>query len=322
METSEIKPTSRRARFWARLSDPDKWPRCWWFPPSTRRDAVRRMPEVARQGYRALVQQRHEKLSETIRLAMLSLLGFALFCLLIILSAPDSSILVADPTVKMPFADVQVSFYYFLFLAPFLLIIMTVYLHIFYGYWLDVETDYQHLTCSREPSGPFIMQVPTLFSLNNPVSRRLTTFIFYWLVPLVLGAIAWKASIRLAWGCPLVVITGLIAVVLFFLRIRRCPTSQRKWNRPYWVVMVLIVVGIVGIMFNPEKLERQLNIFRADLKGKWLGGADLHDAYGPMVNFEGAELPFANLQSTNLIGAKLKDANLVLANLKGAQLQG
>jgi hypothetical protein len=46
-----------------------------------------------------MVQQRHEKLSETIRLAMLSLLGFALFCLLIVLSAPDSSLLVAEPMV-------------------------------------------------------------------------------------------------------------------------------------------------------------------------------------------------------------------------------
>jgi hypothetical protein len=49
----------------------------------------------------------------------------------------------------MPFADVQVSFQSFMILAPFLLIVVTLYLHIFYGYWLDLETDYQHLTLSR-----------------------------------------------------------------------------------------------------------------------------------------------------------------------------
>jgi hypothetical protein len=143
MDTSEIKPASRRARCWARLSDPDKRPRGWWYPPSSRRDAVLQMPEAARQDYHTVVQQAHEKFSETVRLAMLSLLGFALFCLLITFSAPDSTLLVADPTIKMPFADVQVSFQSFLILAPFLLIVVTLYLHIFYGYWLDLETDHQ-----------------------------------------------------------------------------------------------------------------------------------------------------------------------------------
>jgi hypothetical protein len=110
METSEIKPASRRARCWARLSDPDKPPHCWWFPPSSRRDVVLQMSEAARQDYHKVVQQAHEKFSETVRLAMLSLLGLALFCLLITLGTPDSALLVADPTIKMPFADVQVSF--------------------------------------------------------------------------------------------------------------------------------------------------------------------------------------------------------------------
>jgi hypothetical protein len=92
MDTSEIKPASRRARCWARLSDPDQWPRCWWYPPSSRRDDVLPMPEAARQDYRQVVQQAHEKFSETVRLAMLSLLGFTLFCLLITLRSQENLI--------------------------------------------------------------------------------------------------------------------------------------------------------------------------------------------------------------------------------------
>jgi hypothetical protein len=134
MEVLEAKSASRRARLWAHLSDPDKRPRIWWFPPSSRRDDVLRVSEAARQDYHKVVQQAHEKFSETVQRAMLSLLGFALFCLLITFSAPDSTLLVADPTIKMPFADVQVSFQSFLILAPSLLIIVTLYLHIFYGY--------------------------------------------------------------------------------------------------------------------------------------------------------------------------------------------
>jgi hypothetical protein len=107
MEALEAKPVSRRARLWARLMAADKPPRYWWFPPSSRWDAVLQMSEAARQDYQKVVQQAHEKFSETVRLTMLSLLGFALFCLLITLSTSDSSLLVANPTIKMPFADVN-----------------------------------------------------------------------------------------------------------------------------------------------------------------------------------------------------------------------
>jgi hypothetical protein len=71
MEASETKPASRRARLWARASDPDKPPRRWRYPSSSRRNEALRIPEAvaARQTYRAVVQSAHEKFSETVRLA-------------------------------------------------------------------------------------------------------------------------------------------------------------------------------------------------------------------------------------------------------------
>jgi hypothetical protein len=327
MEASETNPASRRTGLWARLSDPDKPPRRWWYPPSSRRDDVLRMSEAARQSYQQVVEQAHEKFSETIRLAMLSLLGFALFCLLITFSTPESALLVADPTIKMPFADVQVSFQSFLILAPFLLIVITLYLHIFYGYWLDLETDLQHLTLSRESSEPAIERLPTLFSLDHPVPRLLTAFIFYWLAPLVLIVITWKAAARVEWGVPLVRLTGLVTATLIFLQIRRRPAPQRQWNPLLWVVMGLIV----GCMAVPPGLPRRLSIERADLKGKWLAELNLRDADAYLANLEGANLFHANLQGTwfmsaNLRGADLQGAdlqwvNFVDANLQGADLQ-
>jgi Pentapeptide repeats (8 copies) len=358
MEVLEAKPASRRARLWARLSDPDKRPRRWWFPPSSRRDEVRRMPEAVRQEYQKSVQQAHEKFSETVRLAMLSLLGFALFCLLITFSTPDSSLVVADPTIKMPFADVQVSFQSFVILAPFLLIVVTLYLHIFYGYWLDLETDLQHLTRSREPSEPSVERLPTLFSLDHPVPRLLTAFIFYWLVPLVLTTITWKAAARVEWGIPLVLLTGLVTITLMFLQIRRCPARQRAWNRPCWGVMVFIVGGLAVLIYGvithlpgeqtgrrgsfyadmsnlvvvPQWFPRPLNIFRADLKGKWLAAVKLRDAYASLANLQeadlrgadlrGADLRGADLQEADLWGAILRGVDLGQADLQGADLQG
>src|SRR5918993_6053009 len=98
MEVLKEKSASQRARLWARLLEQDKCPRDWWYPKSSRRDDVLRMSEEARQAHQKIVESAHEKFSETIRLAMLSLLGFALFCLLITFSAPDVSLLVAEPT--------------------------------------------------------------------------------------------------------------------------------------------------------------------------------------------------------------------------------
>jgi hypothetical protein len=334
MEALESKPTSWHARLWARLVDLEKPPRRWWYPLSSRRDDVLRMPEAARQDYQKVVQQAQEKFSETVRLAMLSLLGFALFCLLITFSTPDSSLLVADPTVKMPFADVQVSFQSFLILAPFLLIVVTLYLHIFYGYWLDHETDYQHLMRSRESSEPSIERLPTLFSLDHRVPRLLTALIFYWLVPLVLLTITLKAAAYVEWGVPLALFTGLVTVMLVFLRIRRCPASRRQRNRPRWGAMGLIlgcmaavtVQCIAHLLSEPRHREdfyagrselvvilgwlpRPLNIFRADFKGKWLAQVNLRFANAMLTNFQDANLEGANLQAVkHLTEAQLQAA--------------
>jgi hypothetical protein len=72
MEALETTPASWRARFWGRLVDLEKPPRRWWFPPSSRRDAVLQMSEAARQDYHKVVEQAHEKFSETVRLTMLT----------------------------------------------------------------------------------------------------------------------------------------------------------------------------------------------------------------------------------------------------------
>jgi hypothetical protein len=339
MEVLEAKPASRRARLWARLSDPDKRPRIWWFPPSSRRNDVLRMSDAARQDYQKVVEQAHEKFSETIRLAMLSLLGFALFCLLITFNTPDSSLLVADPTIKMPFADVHASFQSFLILTPFLLVVIMLYLHIYYGYWLDLETDLQHLTRSRGSSEPSVERLLTLFSLDHPVPRLLTAFIFYWLVPLVLIVISWKATARVEWGVPLFLFTGVVTVTLVFLQIRRCSASHRQRNRPRWAVMGLIVAcmaaitvqlvaqlphsrEIGGMVIAPQWFPRPLNIARADLKGKWLAAVNLRDASASLANLEGANLQGASLQGASLQGASLWRANLQGADLRDTKLQG
>ena len=66
--------------------------------------------------------QEHEKCSITLRRAMLALLGFALFALVTVLGAPDSTLITGDATIKVPFANADMPVPGFLSAAPLLLI--------------------------------------------------------------------------------------------------------------------------------------------------------------------------------------------------------
>jgi signal transduction histidine kinase len=253
---------------------------------------------------------------------------------LTLFSTPDVAFLLGGAKVKVPFADVEILFQSFLLLAPGLLLVVTIYLHIFYGYWLDLETDYQHLSANT----PSIEPLPTLFSLDHPIPRLLSAFIFYWLVPVVLGTITWRAAVSVGGsgggGRPLALLTGLVTVMLLLLQIRRCPAFQRPWNRVRWTILGGLVVSlvVVTLMVNPEVFQRPLNIAGADLKGRSLARVNLAGTYAPGTEFQDANLQGANLrdanlqraslQRANLQGVSLWSANLEDANLQGADLRG
>jgi hypothetical protein len=168
----------RFERFWfqkKRFCDGFHGLRQWWscVPHEELRD-------------KEVVRESHKQYSETLNRTMLALLGAALFCVLTALGSADKSLLAADSTIKVPFADAPMSFLGFIVVAPFLLIILLLYLHIFYGYWLTCEWERQ---CLNQQLRPPIEAIPTLFSLPAVTPRVLTGFIFYWLVPLVLGVV-------------------------------------------------------------------------------------------------------------------------------------
>src|SRR5207253_2419370 len=83
--------------------------------------------------HKDVVREAHKQYSETLNKTMLTLLGVALFCLLTTLGSPDKLLLAADSTIKVPFADTPMSFLGFIVVAPFLLIVLVIYLHVFYG---------------------------------------------------------------------------------------------------------------------------------------------------------------------------------------------
>jgi hypothetical protein len=129
----------RYAWLMVRLRDRSKAPRCWWYPVPRRAWEVR---------HKDVVREAHKQFSETINKTMLALLGVALFCLLTTIGSPDKLLLAPDSTIKVPFADAPMSFLGFIVVTPFLLIVLAIYLHLFYGYWLDCERERQEINSS------------------------------------------------------------------------------------------------------------------------------------------------------------------------------
>ena len=211
--------------------------------------------------------------------------------------------------VKVPFTDAPLSFLGFIVVAPFLVVVLVIYLHVFYGYWLECERERQYLNQRLIPP---IESIPTLFSFPDVVPRLLTRFVFYWLVPLVLVTITWKAWALPEMGLPLTHVTGLVTFILVLLRIRRRPHHQWQWwSLLDYAILVLVIGLMVRATFNPQSFQRPLNLFRAELSKAWL----------VEINMRRASAYGANLQGATLWEAKLQDADLTLANLEGASLQ-
>src|SRR5215813_4753586 len=210
------------------------------------------------------------------------------------------------------------SFLAFIVVAPFLLVVLTIYLHVFYGYWVDCERERQYINQRLMPP---IESTPMLFSFPDAVPRILTGFVFYWLAPLVLALITFKAWALPAMGLPLTYVTGVVTFVLVLLQIRRRPYHQHLWRTLMdYTIFVLIIGLMVRATFNPQSFQRPLNIFRAELSKVWLVGINMRRVSAGFANLQDANLQRANLQQANLHRANLQRADLWWANLQGTML--
>ena len=251
--------------------------------------------------------RRHREVPETLRRAMLALLAFSLFCWLTV-AAPDRSLVVSEPTIEVPFADVPVSFVAFLIVAPLILIVLAVYLHVFEGMRLRTEAELGDLAGNR--------LLATLFNFDHRIARFLTTAIFYWLVPLTLGAITYKALARPEWGLPMLALTVIVTGILACIRSLRIQGGAlRRTTLGLYIGLIAIMIGVImtAALSVPAAVTRPLDLFRADLSHAWLRSASLGYA-----NLFEATLSEANLSGADLRGADLRGADLRGANLSTA----
>src|SRR5215472_11244298 len=285
----------------------DRAPADWELPmPTMYTDERLAVTTESDDERRKAIRDAVEKCAETVNRGMLSLLAVALFCLLTTFGGADRSLVASDASIRLPFAEVPISFVGFLVVAPLLLIVLTVYLHVFYGYWRELDT-------VRLAQG-LTETYPTLFGIDRKIAHLLTAFIFYWLTPLVVAAIAWKALARYEWGLSLILLTFLVTAGLVLLQAVRL--GPGKWRR-----ILITFVGALGILMlaaaSTGVLSRGLLQRRLSLPGADLTSVDLRWA-----NLQGANLVGADLTNVDLQGASLTKASLARAKLTGADLRG
>ena len=265
--------------------------------------------------HKDVVRESHKQYAETLNKTMLALLGIALFCLLTTIGSPDRLLLATESTIKVPFANSEMSFVGFIVVAPFLLIVLLLYLHIYYGYWIACERERQSINQQLRPP---IEGIPTLFALPAVAPRVLTGFIFYWLVPVVLGVITWKAWAFPAMGRPLTYVFGVVTVVVVCLQLRRSSDQSPEWTRLYYLPLILVISLMVLVTFNPQSFQRPLALSRVKLPDAWLAGMDMRGASLGFANLQGAYLWASNLQRADLQQAQLQKADLREADLREA----
>jgi uncharacterized protein YjbI with pentapeptide repeats len=238
---------------------------------------------------------------------MLVLLSSSFFILLTTLTVPDR-FFIFETEASFTLQGVVLSLQGFLIAASFILIVELVYLHIFYGYWHELEA----MDARHERS------VPTLFNLNRRDALLATELIFYWWTPLVFFAMAFKATVRPNWAIILYSLATITLAALIFVRIRRCPESRRRgmWRR--WAFLALLIASWPVMVVNLYNFNffRPMDFARAEMPEQRLSSLFLVEA-----NFYRANLSSANLSNSNLRGAVLAGANLRRAVLANANLQ-
>jgi hypothetical protein len=320
MIKQNIMPDWSFKKIHSRITDRNRWPRTWWYP-------------VPPQGkrHRDAVKQLHESYAKTINKTMFALLGVGLYCLLKVFGESDKSLIVANTTIQTPVVGTSLSFQSFLRVAPFLLVILTVYLHIVYGHWLqlerarekenkEIEEKNNNKTVGTDEPDSTIESIPALFSFKERLPRLFTNLVFYWFVPLTLWIMAYKAFALREFILPFSFGASIVTLALLFLQINRCPDSKPQseftskrwlWNLPRWIAFGALAAFTLNLPSLSESFfRRPLDLQREDLHGAWLQGLDMAEA----------DMNNANLQGANLIGSRLQGATLRSANLQGAHL--
>lgn len=256
-----------------------------------------------------------EKIAATLGRLYLGLLGFGVY-LFVTLSVNDAVLVRADAEIDIPVFGISARLSHILVFAPFCLVALTFYLHLFYGQLLALKK-----------RGVQVSQA-FLFTMPGRTANTVAELIFYAFLPLVLAWSSWKALFRPE--APfLVALTLASMVVLAIVHQRRSVSAA--WPLPIVAraatgLAAALAIGFVGyaswVGWQGLVEKRSIDLVNADLSRADLSGVDLKDLNLTRANLDGANLSYADLRGANFSNATLRKAELIGANLENAILQG
>jgi Pentapeptide repeats (8 copies) len=301
------------------------------------------------------LKQQFEKTSDIINSLVTLIIGFCFFCALA-LSGPDTKLLSTDPSIQLPFVQGEITFQFFLVIAPFALLILSVYVHIYVGYWwrlLRAQTQ-QALDAGLQP--PPIWHPPLIFNLPTRLASATSVLVLYLVVPLTLlffcyealklpqtpserfGVIGFLSSLikggprhSLSPASCVIPPSSFAAICFGFLLGRRVVEPHaHDWKRTasaYRNLFPFIALGVFSLLVIalvwPRYLWKfPLNLNNADLRVHDLSFLDLTYATMWNANLQGANLRKANLNGAYLDLSDLRSATLAQASFEGAYLRG
>jgi uncharacterized protein YjbI with pentapeptide repeats len=289
----------------------------------------------------------HDEISKTIWKLTTILVASCLFCV-VILGAPDASLVSADAKISVPIASLTVSYGDFLLFGPLFLIGLSLYLHVFIEQLIRLRLYKSQKSASESPASSAF-----LFNMGRPAADLLSAFLFYGLLPCTLAFFVWKAIPRpdAPWllSFVFIVMTGVMLALCirrFEAAGNRLPTLRGRFGRGVlWLLFVVClaaffplawITGQIGfelLTASPDEAAKHtaashsslrntvlLRIRRLQLFGAQLDKKNLNSFYAPYADLRKADFRETDLEGANLSHADLRKANLTNANLTGADL--
>lgn len=175
-------------------------------------------------------EKQHDEISMTLRRVILAIVTYSAFCLVTLY---DPDFLLTKEEIKIPFVESPIRAIDFFYFGPVVLIAIALYMHIFVEYW-------------HAMAGAAQSSLPFIFNMDTRVSRFVTAFLFYWLVPLMMLYFFWSAQ-PFAKNFPdllpyLQFLFLVVATTFVWLVIRRRPLDKRSviWNVCIWGLLVSV----------------------------------------------------------------------------------
>jgi len=260
----------------------------------------------------------HNEVSATVRRILLVLLSYCFFCMLSLGVSDVNVALSRAETVKIPFANINVSFFSFVIIGPVVLFGLFMYLQVFVTYLIRLGR--------KGSTNPFI------FNLEYPAPRILAFLLIYVLPLGTLLLFTYRALPKYVGGW-LTIYTA--AVVIVITRIIVLHFSHQDFMKGksgllrhlqgviVSLIMLFILVQLVLLLSYRDTwmLKRSYAMERAYLVKKNLQYATLDNISLKYANLIRADLSFALINKSNLTAVRANEANFSDAQMHGVILK-